>query len=357
MTACSNNFTQTHIAPGVRSSGVIRIYPMNKSALIFIATITVLFGHLPHLRGQDELSREELLTGWKTVAGWDRAERSYKVKQANILNSSKPPGVTHVKVSRDAWAFDTEFRGIHTVYSRSPLYAFALIKQQSHNDWQLRHYEKDVASADAITFENTTGQIKIASPLDTFITLAEGKDSRDPSLSTLSESKDFLVKRIARRADGLFDVEISYKSTSGILTVDRLKSCLVVQSELRSKPSAPNTRAWALNLKRRELYPEPSKGDVPRCKCLEVLITFPGDAKAKPSHEMHEFYDYSDAPIAQSEFMLSHYGIPEPQGVEVPKRVPNYVWLLIAAAVFGSLALAIRFFAKRRARATGGGNV
>lgn len=327
---------------------------MSKPVLVFITATIVLFGHTTHLRGQDELSREELIAGWKSVADWDRTERSYKVKQANILNLSKPPGVTHVKISRDAWAFDTEFREAHTVYSRSALYAFALIKQPSKTDWQLRHYDKDTKSADAIAFENATGQIKIASPLDTFITLSEAKDPRDPALSALSQSTDFLIKKIAKRADGLFDVEINYKSTSGTLTVDRSKSCLVVQSELRSRPNKPNSRAWALNLKRRELYPESSRNNVPRCKCLEILITFPDDSKVKPSHEMHEFYEYSDAPVAQSEFMLSHYGIPEPHDVETKKRIPNYVWLLATAVGFALLAVVIRFSAKRRARAEGG---
>lgn len=322
---------------------------MSKLVLAFITATTVFFGSIPHSRGQDELSREELIAGWKGVADWDRAERSYKVKQANILNSSKPPGVTHVKMSRNAWAFDTEFREVHTVYSRSTLYSFALIKQPSKTEWQLRHYEKDAKSADAIVFENATGQIKLASPLDTFITLSEANDPRDPPLSMLSQSKDFLVKKITKRADGLFDVEISHKSTSGILTVDRSKSCLVIQSELRGKSTKQNTRAWTLNLKRRELYLESSKGGVPRCKCLEILITFPEDTKAKPSHEMHEFYEYSDVPIAQSEFMLSHYGIPEPHDVETKKRIPNYVWLLTAAASFALLAVMIRFLTRRRA--------
>ncbi len=51
------------------------------------------------------------------------------------------------------------------------------------------------------------------------------------------------------------------------------------------------------------------------------------------------------------EFTLTHYGLPEPPGVEWERPTPTYVWLLLAAGVLGVIAVGCRWLLKRRAKA------
>jgi len=51
------------------------------------------------------------------------------------------------------------------------------------------------------------------------------------------------------------------------------------------------------------------------------------------------------------DFSLSHYGLPEPPGVTWERPTPTYVWLLLAAAVLGVVAVGCRWLLKRRAKA------
>ena len=64
-------------------------------------------------------------------------------------------------------------------------------------------------------------------------------------------------------------------------------------------------------------------------------------------------YDVSyNQAIPDEQFRLSHYGLPEPVGVEWERGTPVYVWLFLAAGVLGLLALGLRWLAHRR-RTTG----
>lgn len=58
-------------------------------------------------------------------------------------------------------------------------------------------------------------------------------------------------------------------------------------------------------------------------------------------------------PVDNQQFWLTHYGLPEPEGVTPPKKpIPLYVWLLSAAAGLGLIALVCRWLLHRRSAKT-----
>jgi hypothetical protein len=67
---------------------------------------------------------------------------------------------------------------------------------------------------------------------------------------------------------------------------------------------------------------------------------------------MEYTYDWSvpAGSLPESEFTLSHYGLPEPVGVVWEKRTPVYVWLLVAAGVLLTLGIFFRWLARRLRR-------
>ncbi len=122
---------------------------------------------------------------------------------------------------------------------------------------------------------------------------------------------------------------------------------MVVRANLHGKPYSPNSVAWTLELKRRDLFAEVSKNGAPRCQRIEFSAGNVDNPKVA-QHELHEFSDYSDDAIPDEEFTLSYYGLPEPVGMEAKARIPNYVWFLIGAALFGLLAFVLRYSVRRR---------
>ena len=58
-----------------------------------------------------------------------------------------------------------------------------------------------------------------------------------------------------------------------------------------------------------------------------------------------------DSKIPDSEFTLTYYGFPEPEGIVWKKPIPNYVWILLGAAGLMLLSLLCRWLLQRRAGA------
>lgn len=59
-------------------------------------------------------------------------------------------------------------------------------------------------------------------------------------------------------------------------------------------------------------------------------------------------YSDDDVGVAEDHFRLSHYGLPEPEGIVWKKPIPLYVWLLSGAAGLGLIALICRWLLRRR---------
>ena len=57
-----------------------------------------------------------------------------------------------------------------------------------------------------------------------------------------------------------------------------------------------------------------------------------------------------------SEFTLSAFGLPEPVGVTWEKPTPRYLWFLLAAGIFATLAIGFRYLARRRSAPTAAGS-
>ncbi len=74
--------------------------------------------------------------------------------------------------------------------------------------------------------------------------------------------------------------------------------------------------------------------------------------KSNPKNRRIITHDYSvDSPRAESEFTLTHYGLPEPEGVVWDKPTPMYIWYLSIAGGAGVLMFLCGWLIKRRAKA------
>jgi hypothetical protein len=56
--------------------------------------------------------------------------------------------------------------------------------------------------------------------------------------------------------------------------------------------------------------------------------------------------------MAEDQFRLSYYGLPEPVGVAWQKPTPTYIWILAGAGMCAILAVGFRYIARRKFRAT-----
>src|SRR5205814_1457919 len=71
--------------------------------------------------------------------------------------------------------------------------------------------------------------------------------------------------------------------------------------------------------------------------------------KGKSVYEI-DFEMSIDDRVADSEFTLSAFGLPEPIGVTWKKPTPRYVWLLLGTAACAGLTVGCRFLARRAGR-------
>ena len=87
----------------------------------------------------------------------------------------------------------------------------------------------------------------------------------------------------------------------------------------------------------------------PRSHVTEVPVLKMPDGSSLRTRTVHNYeLEYSPG-SDESEYYLSHYGLPEPEGVTPPKKpIPLYVWLLAGAGGFALIALVCRWLLRRR---------
>jgi hypothetical protein len=85
---------------------------------------------------------------------------------------------------------------------------------------------------------------------------------------------------------------------------------------------------------------------VPLRSNKQEVYRSPGDPLEIHDETHYQIDPRIDPP--ETEFTLSAFGLPEPVGVTWEKPTPIYVWLILAAAGFGVLALLFRWLMRRR---------
>ncbi len=92
---------------------------------------------------------------------------------------------------------------------------------------------------------------------------------------------------------------------------------------------------------------------IPLKTLTRIVARLPGNMTINDNSESTYQIDPSVTP-AESDFTLSAFGLPEPEGIKWDKPTPLYIWILLAAAGFGILALSLRFLTHRKPPATKG---
>jgi hypothetical protein len=87
----------------------------------------------------------------------------------------------------------------------------------------------------------------------------------------------------------------------------------------------------------------------------EVVFLHDDKIRNHLKRHMEVTLSHSERQLRDEEFTLSAFGLPEPVGVVWEKRTPVYVWLLVAAGVLLTLAVFLRWLARRLRRGTSEG--
>lgn len=284
------------------------------------------------------LTTQQLFDNWKILETWDTVERSFKVKQEYLVKGEVIPISGTVKTKPDHRLTIRHYKETIGIFSRSPHYAFIIVRLSPKEEWIMKHFTEDPLGVEGREAEQKG---RVSYPLS----FASVSYHDLHQLFTLSQKPEFKVTRIISRPGHLDRVEFTYYGISGYLLTDRDNASLVMESRTRIPAYVKGGDAYVAEMKR-ELFPERGRDNVPRCKSIRYVRRIAKTGVIDASTTL-DFSDYSDAPIPDEEFRLSHYGLPEPHGMQVKKSIPFYVWLLLGAAVFFVLAIVLRRRANR----------
>ena len=298
--------------------------------------------------GAEPLSLDQLIGDWKAIRSWDAVEWTYKEKVEGTDYRGKNPRFEKyealVKVKPGYMvAVATVPNGSQAALQGqgfNPLYAFEFEGRGSDGELKLRNFTQDFQDRGTIRFVRSVWYF-----VNRLAMVGIGDDNLP--IYQLAEQAYFKVDGISVEPDGLDKVGFScpYKGAGGrvwgyMLTDRKLSS---VPLFIKIQGANVGSGEWTKEI-RREVYPERGKNDIPRLK-KEERIERDGDKVLEKASL--ERIDFSEEPIPDVEFRLSHFGLPEPIGMEVKKKTPTYVWLLIGAGVFAAFGLGLGYLARR----------
>lgn len=283
------------------------------------------------------ISREELFANWRALQRWDEAAKSYHATTtATAYGRRKRTSVITYNVKMQPehrLVISTSGEG-GSVFARSPRYGFLLARPDSRAQWSMRQFSMDLRNPEWIKVEQSGG-VWASFPLSVF--------NERVQLTQLVDDPAFKILRISRVNAGLDKVEFEYNKISGYLLTDRNHSSLVIESHFRHLDYQP-VRMSEL---RRQLFAEPGKDGVPKCKSIQYVKR--DTARNVTTEEISmQFTDYSFDAIPAEEYQLSHYGLPEPIGMEPTDNRSTIKWLLLGATALVILAILLWRITRRR---------
>jgi hypothetical protein len=317
-----------------------------------VAVMLLLFRSLPQIMGSlalgqepspaaTPISREQLFDHWKTLEAWDGVEGSYRTKVVVIRGERQSSSRVAVKMGPDRRILISTYEDKTGILAHSPLYAFAIARRSPNAGWSLKNFTRD-SSPEARQAADVVPPLltQCSYPLSMLSLVLEDEQF---TMHGLAREPDFRIDHIIPNPNGFDRIEFVYKKISGYMLTDRRNASMVMQSQVCGLTEEGSQ--WVAEMKR-ELFPERSKDNRPRCKSIEYTF-----------HDAHthviqdrctlEFSDYSDEPIPDHEFRLSHYGLPEPIEGDISRPIPSHVWVLLAAAFFAAIGIGLGRRARR----------
>jgi hypothetical protein len=226
------------------------------------------------------------------------------------------------------------------VCARSPRYGFAIQRPPGKTDWLLMAFMEHEKEAEMLQMEQRILPglgLSVLHPLST--------------AGLTHTASRFFEKSAKNVKQAHFDAEkhrLVYTRTDGYhgtIETDPERGNVVTRFDAAYVPGPGNWRESFV----REFVPNGKRPNSALPLCKSIVGKAFNDETGKTWWDARiDFSDYSFDPPADELFLLSHYGLPEPSGQPAPPRtIPNYVWLLVAAAVCVFLGVAFRFLWRR----------
>lgn len=264
-------------------------------------------------------------------------ERTQKLVGKGVLR--RKPGLF---VFETAHASDV----IDTAFGRNSEYAFTVEKKPANGQWLLSELYKrgqhgyTAAHADLAPYANPNSYSHLG--------LME-------RLSTALDDKRFIIEKAEPVGNGV--VKLYFRTAlsiagqeillNGWMDLDPGNYWSLVASEFESSTGAINRITLVYS-------PVQEPGQFRPCKSWEsIILTKDGKVEAR---EQVSFEPLGDSMrVTDDMFRLTHYGLPEPDGVKWEKSTPPLVWLALTGVVCAVVGFGFRVAARRFRRVVGSG--
>lgn len=286
----------------------------------------------------------EIISEWEQIEQADYSQTgSYRAKLNVILAGRKKNAEFTVSTRPGHKLIEAHGEdGTEGVYGRSPKYGFAIRRSDKNQPWLLVSFVPDGQSPELQKMEQALlgGQgLAVLYPLGVIDSNTKGSEYLARYVRQLKEAH---YDKDAHRL--VFTLDSGFHGTA---QTDPALGNVITSFNATVDPGPSPVRVSYS----REFIAGGRRPDsvLPLCKSVAGSSINDKDGGKKLLDFQVSFSDYSFDPPPDDVFLLSHYGLPEPAGSTVSKPIPNYVWVLVAAAVCGIVALSFRYLARRTA--------
>jgi hypothetical protein len=294
--------------------------------------------------GDPLASCREILTEWDRI---EEAEYNQTGSYRAVLSGTRdgrPRSGDYVVSTKPRHKLLTVHgeEGIEGVYARSPRYGFVLKRTAPNKDWLLTTFVEGEKERELRDLE-----LSLVTGIGRPVLFPLGTADVGNRGSRFFEEKSMKQGLVQATYDkDRHYLKYSYDTGyAGTIETDARLSNVIVRFDATFVP-APSRRRVSFV---REFASDVKRPDsaLPLCKSVAYSAIDDTAGGRILADVRIAFSDYSFDPPNDDLFMLSHYGLPEPVGQPAPRRVPTYVWLLIAGAACGVIGIVFRFVSRQ----------
>jgi hypothetical protein len=296
----------------------------------------------------DSQLQREILAGWAELEKGDNAQTAIDLsvtrEELEGPRKGKQSGMYRYRCNGQARRITSEAGKIDEAV-RNSQYLFVVTRESDAIPWRLRFIETDLQSVNAQELQAATFAADLIAPTSAVLL----GSARQLLPSSLVGDPKFKMTKVQHLPSGLVKVYYQYELINGEFDCDPAAHYMIRAG--RSSEKGPTLEYTMTH--QRQIRPGAGSGQVVAERLAVEVVGNPvrlgGHSKVETNYSYPDVRKTKD--LDEERFRLTAYGLPEPAGVQWPKRTSRWWWIAAGAVTALLLAAGFRYLYRRRAKA------